>query len=99
MRSTPTKPTPTRSTPIRSTSHELNSHEINFPPDQLEKIASKKSCCTTIEYFYSIAVKAKENSGGSYPNIFEIVDGMKKEQACTEMKMEQFESGATQPAR
>jgi len=32
----------------------------------------------------------------SHPNIFEIV---KKEQACTEMKMKQFESGATQPAR
>jgi len=31
-------------------------------------------------------------------NVFEIVDVMKKEQTCTEMKMEQFESGATQPA-
>ena len=27
------------------------------------------------------------------------MDAMKKEQACTEMKMGQFESGAMQPAR
>ena len=37
--------------------------------------------------------------GRLHPNITEIVDAMKKEQACTEMKMEQFESGAMQPAR
>ena len=36
--------------------------------------------------------RLKEIVGKSHPNIL-IVDVMKKEQACTEMKMEQFESG------
>ena len=40
----------------------------------------------------------KKIVGKLHPNIFEIVDVMKKQQACTEMKMERFESGATQPA-
>jgi len=48
-----------------------------------------------------VAFLVKENSGPGrlHPNICDIVDAMKKEQACTEMKMEQFESGAMQPAR
>ena len=37
--------------------------------------------------------RLKKVVGKSHPNIFEIVDVMKKEEACTEMKMEQFESG------
>ena len=41
----------------------------------------------------------KKFSTQSHPNIFEIVDAMKKDQACTEMKMKQFELGATQPAQ
>ena len=36
--------------------------------------------------------RLKEIEGKSHPNIL-IVDAMKKEQACTEMKMEQFKSG------
>jgi len=40
----------------------------------------------------------KKIVGKLHPNIFEIVDVMKKQQACTEMKMERFESGETQPA-
>ena len=34
--------------------------------------------------------------GKSHPNIFEIIDVMRKEQAITEMK---FEAGAMQPSR
>ena len=41
----------------------------------------------------------KKIVGRWHPNITEIVAAMKKEQACTGMKMEQFESGAMQPAR
>jgi len=37
--------------------------------------------------------------GRLHSNICDIVDAMKKEQACTEMKLGQFESGAMQPAR
>jgi len=43
--------------------------------------------------------RLKKVAGKVHPNIFEIVDVLKKEQACTEMKTEQFESGATQPAQ
>ena len=32
----------------------------------------------------------------SHPNIFEITDVMRKEQATTEMKFNQFEAGAMQ---
>jgi len=41
----------------------------------------------------------KKTVGKLHPNVCEIVDVMKKELACTEMKMEQFESGATQRAQ
>ena len=43
----------------------------------------------------------KKIVGRLHPNICDIIDAMKKkkEQACTELKMEQFESGATQPAQ
>ena len=35
--------------------------------------------------------------GKPHPNVFKIVDVMKKEQATTEMNLEQFAAGATQP--
>ena len=34
----------------------------------------------------------------SHPNIFEIIDVMCKEQATTEMKLNQFEAGAMRPS-
>ena len=41
--------------------------------------------------------RSKRIVGKPHPNIFEIVDVIKKEQATTEMKLEQFAAGATQP--
>ena len=35
--------------------------------------------------------------GKPHPNIFEIVDVIMKEQATTEMNLEEFAAGATQP--
>ena len=43
--------------------------------------------------------RLKKIVGKSHPNIFEIVDVMRKEQATTEMKLNQFEAGAMQPSR
>ena len=34
-----------------------------------------------------------------HPNSFEIIDVMQKEQATTEIKLDQFEVGAMQPSR
>ena len=41
--------------------------------------------------------RLKKIVGKSQPNIFEIVDVMRKEQATTEMKLNQFEANAMQP--
>ena len=43
--------------------------------------------------------RLKRIIGKPHPNIFEIIDVIKKEQATTEMKLEQFAAGATQPSR
>ena len=37
--------------------------------------------------------------GKPHPNIFELVDVMRREQATTEMKLEQYATGATQLPR
>ena len=37
--------------------------------------------------------------GKPHPNIFEIIDVIRKEQTTTEMKLEQYAAGATQPPR
>ena len=42
---------------------------------------------------------SKDIFGKSHPNSFEIIDVMRKEQATTEMKLDQFEVGAMQPSR
>ena len=41
----------------------------------------------------------KKIVGKSHPNTFEIINVMRKEQATTEMKLNQFEDGAIQPSR
>ena len=43
--------------------------------------------------------RLKRIMGKPHPNIFEIVDVVRKEQATIEMKLEQYAAGATQPPR
>ena len=42
---------------------------------------------------------SKNIFGKFHPNSFEIIDVMRKEQATTEMKLDQFEVGAMQPSQ
>ena len=42
--------------------------------------------------------RLKKIVGKVHPNIFEIIDVMRKEQATTEMKLNQFEAGAMRPS-
>ena len=59
----------------------------DFPLDQLSLLLDQK------------VYHVKHLSTHFLSLIFEIVDVMRREQACVEMKLDQFTAGATQPSR
>ena len=74
----------------------INALRLNFPT------AEHRGCY----HHYSQAIWRKVQAlglkrivGKPHPNIFEIVDVIRKEQATTEMKLEQYAAGVAQPPR
>ena len=86
--------------PTRSTSHQINSREVNFPPDQLPTRSTPAR--STSHQINSHEVNSHQINVTVFESMWvqevyhfiEIIDVLRKEQATTEMKLNQFEAGA-----